>query len=410
MGPDDRRSPLKARPPKRTDRERNGAAMSKGQQPNLHDLVRLIYDAGLNPGQWEAAFREIRKYFRLPSGGFYSHEFDRPGIDVALNSNVDDHVVKLYSERYVMRDPILHYLADKPAGTVCGSNAIVNDREWSRAEYVNDFLRLQGGTYYIAKATLAKNRHRIAVMTIHRRKKDGAFTPRELKELSLLAPHFSRAFQISSQFALQSAKDAALGALLGSLQFAAFLLDGRGKVALLNGRAEALLSGRPDLRLRDGELVLSDPGAQSQLARLIRQATRTAMGEGLDAGDVVHVEATALAPALMCLVTPMHSESAAWDFERRAIRVGLFMAAPEAHLGLSHELLVKGFGLTRTEATLAERLANGEKPEDIAESLGVRYSTIRTHTRALYDKLGVHRQAQLVRLLHALPPQLNRLS
>ncbi|MFI5400334.1 MAG: helix-turn-helix transcriptional regulator [SAR324 cluster bacterium] len=384
--------------------------MSKGQRPSLHDLVGLIYDAGLNPGQWDTAFREIRRYFRLPSGGFYSHEFDRPGISVFLNSDIDDQVVKIYAEHYVLQDPILHYLADKPAGTVCSSNTVINDREWSRSEYVNDFLRLQRGAYYIGKAILAKNQRRIALMTLQRRKSDGAFTPSELKELSLLAPHFSRAFQISNQFALRSAKDAALGALLDSLQFAAFLLDGRGKVVLLNVRAEALLSGRPDLSLRGGELMLADPRAQSQLTRLIRLATQTASGDGLHAGDVVHVEATALAPALMCLVTPMRSRSAAWDFEQRAIRVGLFMAAPEAHLGLSHEVLMKGFGLTRTEATLAECLANGEKPEDIAESLGVRYSTVRTHTRALYDKLGVHRQAQLVRLLHALPPQLNHLS
>jgi DNA-binding CsgD family transcriptional regulator len=66
-------------------------------------------------------------------------------------------------------------------------------------------------------------------------------------------------------------------------------------------------------------------------------------------------------------------------------------------------LLVDLFGLTPSEARVASLLAQGDAPKDIAGSLRVTLSTIRTHIAAVFAKLGVRRQADVVRLLANLP-------
>lgn len=60
------------------------------------------------------------------------------------------------------------------------------------------------------------------------------------------------------------------------------------------------------------------------------------------------------------------------------------------------------FGLTRAEAEVASRLAEGLGPQAIAETFGVAIGTVRTHIRVIYDKCEVRGQVELVALLSRL--------
>lgn len=57
------------------------------------------------------------------------------------------------------------------------------------------------------------------------------------------------------------------------------------------------------------------------------------------------------------------------------------------------------FGLTATEARLANLLMEGKTFEECCQQLGVRCSTARMHVRNLFEKTGVRRQSQLISLL-----------
>jgi DNA-binding CsgD family transcriptional regulator len=65
--------------------------------------------------------------------------------------------------------------------------------------------------------------------------------------------------------------------------------------------------------------------------------------------------------------------------------------------------LVDLFGLTPAEACLVVALVAGKRLEDIAEERGVRMPTLRTQLRAILDKTGTRRQADLMRLIMGLP-------
>jgi DNA-binding CsgD family transcriptional regulator len=65
-------------------------------------------------------------------------------------------------------------------------------------------------------------------------------------------------------------------------------------------------------------------------------------------------------------------------------------------------LLVTSFGLTAAEARLAALIGSGETIERAAEQLGIVTSTARAHLKRVFDKMGVHRQAELVALIARL--------
>lgn len=60
------------------------------------------------------------------------------------------------------------------------------------------------------------------------------------------------------------------------------------------------------------------------------------------------------------------------------------------------------FSLTRAEAEVASRLAEGLGPQAIAETFGVAIGTVRTHIRVIYEKCEVRGQVELVALLSRL--------
>ena len=66
---------------------------------------------------------------------------------------------------------------------------------------------------------------------------------------------------------------------------------------------------------------------------------------------------------------------------------------------LDPHALAAVFGLTPAESRVAALLALGGTAADVATSLGVSESTIRTHVRNVLAKLGVASKTELVRLL-----------
>jgi len=68
---------------------------------------------------------------------------------------------------------------------------------------------------------------------------------------------------------------------------------------------------------------------------------------------------------------------------------------------LSIERLRSAHGLTRREAQIALEITYGKTDREIAKTIGVAFSTVRTHVNHVYDKLGVSTRAALVRLIYA---------
>jgi DNA-binding CsgD family transcriptional regulator len=84
-------------------------------------------------------------------------------------------------------------------------------------------------------------------------------------------------------------------------------------------------------------------------------------------------------------------------------RLALVMIAPGRRTeGPALEQMRRGYGLTEAEARVLGALARGATVSEIALEHGVSASTVRAQVRSLFEKTGVNRQSDLVRL--ALTP------
>jgi len=77
----------------------------------------------------------------------------------------------------------------------------------------------------------------------------------------------------------------------------------------------------------------------------------------------------------------------------------LFILDPEISVEAVEAELRQLYGLTSTEASLANLLMEGKALDDCCKILNIRRSTARTHLQHLFEKVGVQRQSELVSLL-----------
>jgi DNA-binding CsgD family transcriptional regulator len=77
----------------------------------------------------------------------------------------------------------------------------------------------------------------------------------------------------------------------------------------------------------------------------------------------------------------------------------VFVLDPEFPVETAESELRQLYGLTSTEACLANLLMEGKTLDECCELLGIRRSTARTHLQHLFEKVGVQRQSELVSLL-----------
>lgn len=69
---------------------------------------------------------------------------------------------------------------------------------------------------------------------------------------------------------------------------------------------------------------------------------------------------------------------------------------------MNSEGVLVAAGLSRAEAVVADLLARGLTPQEIAATLNKSVGTIRVQLRSIYAKFGVNRQGQLMRVVDAM--------
>ncbi len=83
----------------------------------------------------------------------------------------------------------------------------------------------------------------------------------------------------------------------------------------------------------------------------------------------------------------------------RSLAVSIAFADPERAPETDADLLAQLYGFTAREASVAELLVQGRSPNEAAVELAMTENTVRTHIRHVFDKTGVDRLADLIRLL-----------
>jgi DNA-binding CsgD family transcriptional regulator/PAS domain-containing protein len=362
-------------------------------------LVRLIYDAALDPSRWHQFLETLIEMMRGHSADLWTFgpsstmtRFASVRTDPAYHSAYDAHYAGLDPWMLAGRSRSMV----RPAVVALGE-ALVSPSELRRTEFYEDFGRRFGIKGGVA-AILGPDESLGALSAVQR--SFGQFTPSECKLLAMLTPHLERALTMHRRLAAADSLHRATADILDALPVAALLVNRVARPLFMNRAARDLTDRRDGLHsARDG--VTTNLSHETRALReMVTGCAATSAGHGLHAGGPLKVSRRAPQPPLHVLVAPVRMDTEVFGSTDHAAAI-IFAHDPSARLDLESTLLRELYGLTPAEARIAAMLAQGRTVAEMCALLSVSAHTVRTHVKRLLQKTQTRTQSQLVRELLA---------
>jgi DNA-binding CsgD family transcriptional regulator/PAS domain-containing protein len=228
------------------------------------------------------------------------------------------------------------------------------------------------------------------------------FAPTELHLFRRLVRHLRQAEQIAEAAAYRAAEEALQQQLLDEMPLGAVIADKTRRVLFANAAAREILAAGDGLSLVDGRLQAARAFETNALTAHLRNAARAMPGPGDVALLVARPSGKQPFALLVAPLRPVREEE---DIAALA-RMTVLLADLDGRSGVLAPRLMQLFGLSKAEARIAAGIAEGRRLQEIAQANDVRMPTVRTQLRAALKKIGVARQADLVRVVLTLPATL----
>jgi DNA-binding CsgD family transcriptional regulator len=257
--------------------------------------------------------------------------------------------------------------------------------EFCRTRFFREWVGPQGfmdGLF----ANVDKSATTCTLITLMRRVSDGLVDDELRRRFGLVIPHIRRALLIGM-----------LADTLDGLASALFLVDGNGRIIHANASAHNMLSEGNVLRAPNGVLRTFDLRTDQALLDIFTAASGGDAPIGVK-GIAVPLEArNGEAHIAHVLALTAGARRRAGTTYRAVAAIFVRKAALDARSPF--EVIAQRFGLTDTELRVLFSIIEVGAPAEVAEVLGVREGTIRTHLHRLFEKTQTNRQADLVRLV-----------
>jgi len=368
--------------------------------PDEHELLDLIYRAGIEPEEFPALLRGLAEAFSAEAANCNVLDARLENANLCATHGIAPEHVRSYAEYFGERDEWRlgarrHGMS--PAVVYRGPQ-LVTDAALARSEFHADYLaRLD--LFHWCGARIARWEGGEAVISLQRARRRGPFSTEEVRRLQQLVPHLARAVRLSRTLADVRREAAAWRGLADGDPVGFLLVEGAtGRLVSANPRGEALLRDGSALTVREGRVAARRPGDDARLAALLAAAAgRDDTGAASAESHLAIPRPDSPRPLLVTLVARPLPEAALAPASVRL--VALQVVDPDLRIPVPESLLRHWLGLTPSEARLARLLADGEPLARAADALRLTQGSARQYLKRIFRKTGCHRQSELVRAI-----------
>lgn len=363
-------------------------------------LIEHIYDAPLDGGNWDACFDIIKAAFDAEHAYFYIHGLcGSPHHFFPLVFSCGEDRAKIYGEYYHAINPFRQRLRTLMTGQIATSSELIGDEEYEKTEFHNDFLQ-PSGVYYQMGSYVSYGGQLALAVNLHRAKSAGAFGEEEKKLLCVLQPHLERAARFQSLFTAHDNKTETSLQALDGLKVGVIFLDGEGRVVSMNQTAKGILSKNDGLRVHNGKLKSADATENSSLHKFIASCAKTKTTSFTPRGGSLRVTRPSGLRSYVLQILSVSGMS--FSFNEGSPTTAVVLNDPSIGKESRVHLFQQLYGLTQSEARIADALANGMSAAEIADQYKISLNTLKTHRKHIYSKMDISKQAELVSVAKGL--------
>jgi DNA-binding CsgD family transcriptional regulator/PAS domain-containing protein len=363
-------------------------------------FIGSIYDCVIEPSGWQAAIGAIADELVFCNAMMAVQAMPSGHPLLIVSSGVPDE----WMPRMSAYGPAILELWGGPArmGQFPLDEPLVQSHQTSRASWAGNAWYTDFGVpqdiFDVVSIPFSREPTMIGSLGFGRKISAGEVSEDELVPLRLIAPHLRRAVAIGRLLDLKTVTTATFAATIDALAAGVILVDDRLRTIHANPAAQAMAGTGGALTLAGQRVALRGAEAMAALEAAVglalrREAALGRRGIGIPSRDadgscyVTHV-----LPLAMGDLRPGLSQSAV---------AALFVTPTLEQPQLPADALALLYDLTPAETRVLLAVARGESQAQVAASLGVLPSTVKTHLVHIFEKTGCSRQADLMRLVNS---------
>lgn len=348
-----------------------------------------IYSALLDDEAFAQLPTRLAQTFGARSTVIHWHHHDG-SADIMAHSRYfsDDQLIK-YATEFAPLDPWAQAANRQSANHALDLESLVPDTLYERSSFYNEFIRPMGDDTYRCMGVRVQSVDGAGMIAIQRGKGQRRYEPGQVAQLAEASGHLRRLLAVRGKLAALQRHTLKLETILNVMPQAVFVVDHDQKLIRGNSAAEALLRRGEALAVRAGRV--HSPAKNS--GRLLKRALELACCPSPTSSAVL-LEQREGKP-LLATIMPMPS------FARQALII--VEDVLRSNEGVITQLQAF-FGLTRAEAMIAVRLADGHALPEIAAERGASLATVRAQLKSLLQKMDCHRQSEAVAMINKIVP------
>jgi len=365
------------------------------------DLVGKIYDCAIIPAKWHDVLEQLCRETGLVNSTFSLHVPLRGQLLLKVSTGMSEadsfeqfpyelDIVELWGgEAEAMRRPI-----DTPwvASRLQSQQQIAQNRfvrEWAAPRGIVDCIAVVVGRDPGLIGSIAMGRHRDS----------GLIDDETVAKVQLFLPHLQRAARISGLLEANADAISNFEAMIHAIVSPVIMVRKDLSVVFSNGAAEAFLATGELFALSDGRLSSTVPGVERAIHKLVARIGADEIAiPGSGTGFPIQNQYDQLHTLH---VLPLGKGSDRPQLASEAV-AAIFISSTAIPHNLARDVLIPLFELTPAEVRVFESIVSGATTSETAEALGCAQSTVRTHLLRLFEKTGVNRQADLIRMAYSL--------
>ena len=282
-------------------------------------------------------------------------------------------------------------------GVVLGTD-IIPQEQMRETPFYKDILQTLGLEYLMAGISLFGEDYR-TLLKFFRANKQENFTSEQAHQLGMLMPEIRQMMRFTERLyermVVETAESKA-GAPRGA---ATMVINDQGKIINLNREAEKLLSKGEILSARQDHLIATN----YQDNKTLKHTMECALGRHEPArqgSSLIGTHSNQGVHQLLALPVPTSEPPFPWMEEFRV--AAIVVIDPMRQVQIDANILKTLYQITPAEIDLVNAMANGIKPVQYAEQKGKSVPTVQTQRQAVFKKVGVKNQLELMRVLRDL--------
>jgi DNA-binding CsgD family transcriptional regulator len=358
-------------------------------------LIGDIYDAALDPSRWGTVLAQTARLVGGPAAVLHSMDVANKATTVACVYGMDPRYEKLYLDKYIKFDPVTAGSNFSEIGAPTAVGDLFRYDEFLETRFHREWMRPQGLADCL-HAILDKSATGVAMLSISRDERCGPDSEAR-RRMRVIVPHIRRAALIGKVIDLKKTEAATLADTLDGLSAGMFLVEATGRLVHANAAGDVMLKEADILRVSSGGLTTGDRHTARTLADIFASA-----GDGDTAIGAKGIAVPLVArdgERYVAHVLPLTSRDRRRADAAPAAVSALFVDKVALPTPSAPEAIAKAYKLTPSELRVLLAVVEVGGVPEVAEALGVADTTVKTHLGRLYQKIGVRRQADLVKVV-----------